>query len=196
MAGQLFLDKGDVLVPKHCHWLIQLEDIQLRFVDVRHFGKVWHYKSYEDALHYVNTKIGPEVWSINAESFVLITKQQKYANRILKDLLLEQKYIAGVGNIYASEICHEAFLNPNKLIHELTDKQIENTYYCIKRVLDKAIKNGGTTISDYRTGKNKKGNNQNFLKVYKQTECNRCKVPLIKEKIKDRMTYYCPNCQK
>lgn len=196
MTGQLFLDKGNFLVPKHCHWLIQLDDnIQLRFVDTRRFGKVWH-KSYEDILHYVKTKCGPEIWDVNIESFILITKQSKYRNRILKDLLLEQKYIAGIGNIYASEICHEAFLNPNKLIHELTDKQIEHLYNNIKNVLDKAIKNKGTTISDYRTGKGSKGNNQNFLKAYKQLECKRCNLPLTKEKIKDRMTYWCKACQK
>jgi formamidopyrimidine-DNA glycosylase len=209
MTGQLFLDKGDYLIPKHCHWLIQLDDnIQLRFVDTRRFGKVWH-KSYDDVINYIHSKIGPEIFDINSESFVLIAKQPKYKNRILKDLLLEQKFIAGIGNIYASEICYEAFLNPHKIIHELTDKQLENLYYCIKRVLEKAIKNGGTTISDYRTGNNKKGNNQNFLKAYKQLECKRCKkevedaigetalnYPIKKEKIKDRMTYYCPNCQK
>jgi formamidopyrimidine-DNA glycosylase len=207
MTGQLILDKGDIIVPKHCHWLIQLDDgWQLRFIDTRRFGKVWH-KPYEELIQYVQTKLGPEIWDINDESFLLRTKQPKYKNRILKDLLLEQKYIAGVGNIYASEICHEAFLNPNKLISELTDSNIKNLYYCTKRVLDKAIKNKGTTFSDYRLPNNKKGNNQNFLKVYKQLYCNRCfntdrsreklsDYPLTKEKIKGRMTYYCSYCQK
>lgn len=197
MTGQLFLDKGDVLVPKHCHWLIQLDgNQQLRFVDTRRFGKIWHYMEYGDALKYTQSKLGSEIWDINAESFILITRQPKYSNRILKDLLLDQKYIAGIGNIYASEICYESFLNPNKLIHELSDKQIENIYYCIKRVLEKAIKNNGTTISDYRTGIGAKGNNQNFLKVYKQQHCKRCNIELTKEKIKGRMSYYCGGCQK
>jgi formamidopyrimidine-DNA glycosylase len=209
MTGQLFIDKGDVQLPKHCHWLIQLDNQeQLRYVDIRRFGKIWH-MSYDECIHYVQSKTGPEIWDVSAESFILLTKQPKYKKRILKDLLLDQKYIAGIGNIYASEICYEAFLNPNKLIQELTDKQIENIYYCIKRVLEKAIKNKGTTISDYRTTDNSKGNNQNFLKAYKQTNCLRCEAAaskalgpndlefkIVKEKIKNRMTYYCEECQR
>lgn len=197
MTGQLFLDKSDVLVPKHCHWLIQLDDKeQLRYVDIRRFGKAWHYMDYDDAIKYIQSKLGPEIFDINTESFILISRQPKYSNRILKDLLLDQKYLAGIGNIYASEACHEAFINPNKLIHELTDKQLEHLYYSIKIVLNKAIVNKGTTLSDYRTGNNEKGNNQNFLKVYKQSKCKRCNVELTKEKIKGRMTYYCEVCQK
>lgn len=197
MAGRIILDKGDVELPKHCHWLIHLDNgQQIRFIDVRRFGKCWH-MPYKDCINYVQSKLGPEIWDIDEESFLLITRQNKYENRILKDLLLEQKYIAGIGNIYASEICYESFINPKTLIKNLTDKQINHIYFNIKKVLEKAIKNGGTTFKDFRNGNNKKGNNQNFLKAYKQTECNRCPSNKItKEKIKGRMTYYCNSCQK
>jgi formamidopyrimidine-DNA glycosylase len=68
---------------------------------------------------------------------------------------------------------------------------------CINRVLNKAIKNQGTTISDYRTGKGKKGNNQTFLKAYKQKECKRCNgKEITKEKLEKRMTYFCNECQR
>jgi len=210
MTGQLFLDSGEALIPTHCKFLIQLNNReQLRYIDIRKFGKIWHLKSYEECLSYVQSKLGPEIWDINAESFLLRTKQSKYKNRILKDLLLDQKYIAGIGNIYASEICWEAYLHPKNYIKDLTDKQIENLYYCIKRVLEKAIENNGTTFSDYRRGNGQKGDNQNFLKVYNKhgEECWRCKHDtyntnhnltflIKKEKIKDRMTYYCENCQR
>ena len=196
MAGKLILDYGDVAIPKHTSWLIQLSNgQQLRYIDFRYFGNTWH-MSYEDCLKYIHSHVGPEPWDLNAESFILRTKQSKYKNKELKVLLLDQKYIAGVGNIYASEICHEAFINPHKLVGELTDKQIENIFYCTKRVLEKAIENNGTSFKDYRNAKNQTGNNQNFLKVYKQIECKRCKLPIKKEKIKDRMTYWCPSCQK
>lgn len=206
MSGQLYLEEGDYLIPKHCHWLIQLENgWQIRYVDTRKFGNVWH-MTYKGCRDYVERRLGPEIWDIDLNSFILTTRQNKYKNKMLKVLLLEQSYIAGIGNIYASEICYEAFLNPKVLIKNLTDKQIENLYYCIKRVLENAIKNKGTTISDYRTGNNNKGNNQSFLKAYKQEYCNRCRVDfengskinviITKEKIKGRMTYYCDECQR
>jgi formamidopyrimidine-DNA glycosylase len=196
MAGKLIIDDSKYEVPKHCSWLIHFTNgQQLRFIDHRYFGNIWH-MPYDKCINYIYSHIGPEIWDINVESFIIRTRQPKYKNKEIKVLLLDQKYIAGVGNIYASEICHEAFLNPHKLIQELSDKQIENIYYCIKRVLEKAIKNGGTTLRDYRNAKNEKGNNQNFLKVYKQLECKRCNLLITKEKIKDRMTYWCDGCQK
>lgn len=196
MSGQLYLEKGDYEIPKHCMWLLQLDDgWQLRFVDIRHFGKCWH-MSYDECKKYVQSKLGPEIWDITAESFILITKQPKYQNRMLKDLLLEQRYIAGIGNIYASEICYESFIDPHTLIKNLRDTQIEQIYYNIKKILDRAIKNGGTTLKDYRNGKGNKGNNQNFLKAYKQKECKKCNKPIQKSNIKGRSTFWCPSCQK
>jgi formamidopyrimidine-DNA glycosylase len=196
MAGKLIIDDGKVEIPKHCSWLIHFTNgQQLRYIDHRYFGNTWN-MDYDECMKYIHSHVGPEVFDISAESFVLITKQAKYRNKILKDLLMNQKYIAGVGNIYASEICYEAFINPHKLIQELTDKQIEHIYYATKKVLERAIKNNGTTFRDYRNAKNQKGNNQNFLKAYKQIDCKRCNIPIVKEKIKDRMTYWCPTCQK
>lgn len=196
MAGRLIIDKSDVLVPKHCQWLIHLDDDwQIRFIDHRRFGKCWH-MSYEDCIKYVQSKLGPEIFDIDVESFKLITRQPKYQNRMLKELLLEQKYIAGIGNIYASEICYETFILPQTLIKDLRDGQIEQLYYNIKKILEKAINNGGTTFKDYRNANNKAGNNQNFLRAYKQDFCKRCDMLMEKEKIKSRMTYYCRCCQK
>lgn len=210
MSGKLILDYGNVEIPKHTSWIIQFTDgIQLRYIDFRYFGNTWHLP-YDEAIQYVQSKIGPEVWDINAESFILRTKQPKYRNKEIKVLLLDQKYIAGVGNIYASEICYESFILPTKLVGELTDKQIEHIYYATKKVLEKAIQNNGTSFKDYRNAKNQTGNNQHYLKAYKQIECKRClsnasktlgpdhnlEFPMHKEKIKDRMTYWCTDCQK
>lgn len=196
MSGQLYLESGDYKIPKHCHWLIQIDNgWQLRYIDTRKFGNIWH-MPYRECRNYVEKRLGPEIWDIDFNSFLLITRQNKYKNKKIKELLLEQKYIAGIGNIYASEICYEAYLNPKITIDNLTDRQIENLYYCIKRILEKAIENKGTTISDFRTGNNKMGKNQNFLKAYKQEICYKCNTEIVKEKIKGRSTFYCPKCQK
>lgn len=195
MSGKLILDLGNVEIPKHTSWIIQFTDgIQLRYVDYRYFGKAWHLP-YHEAIEYVTTRIGPEVWDIDAESFILRTRQNKYANKTIKEVLLDQKYIAGVGNIYASEICYETFILPHTLVKDLKCSQIQQMYYNIKKVLEKAIENNGTSFKDYRDAKNQTGNNQHFLKAYKQLECRRCKLPIEKEKIKGRMTYWCSKCQ-
>lgn len=196
MAGKLIIDTGDVLIPKYCNWLIQLDNgEQIRYIDHRYFGRV-HHMTATECINYVQARLGPEPWEIDAESFVIRIKQKKYLNKPIKDVLLQQELIAGIGNIYASEICHEAYLHPKNLVKDLTDKQIENILYCSRRVLEKAIKNNGTTFRDYRNAKNQTGNNQNFLKAYKQIDCNRCNEKIIKEKIKGRMTYWCNSCQR
>lgn len=196
MAGRLLIDDGKVEIPKHCSWLIQFTNgQQLRFVDHRYFGRAFH-MPYEDCINYIQSHVGPEIWDIDAESFILRMKQPKYQNKILKVLLLDQMFLAGIGNIYASEICYETFINPHTLVKNLRDGQIEQLYYNIKKVLEKAIKNNGTSFKDYRNAKNQKGNNQHFLRAYKQIKCERCNLSFVKEKIKDRMTYWCPSCQK
>lgn len=201
MSGKLFLDGGDVLIPKHCHWLIQLDDgRQLRFVDHRHFGNLWN-MSYKECRNYVEARLGPEPFDLSPESFILRIRQNKYLDKDIKTVLLDQHLIAGVGNIYASEACWEAYLNPNRLVRSLNDKELEHYLYAIRKVLKKGIKNMGTTIGDYRNAKNQTGNNQNFLGAYKQTVCRRCTNSITKKKTGDkdptkgRATYWCPNCQ-
>lgn len=196
MSGQLFLEEGSHLIQEHCHWLIQLEDgWQLRYIDTRRFGKIWH-QSYEDCINYIQSKIGPEPWQLEVKSFILRIKQNKYLEKTIKEVLLDQKLIAGIGNIYASEILYEAYIHPKTLVKYLNDKQIENILYCTRRVLEKAIKNKGTTISDFKTGKGDKGNNQSFLKVYKQSICGRDGDKIIKENIANRSTFFCNTCQR
>lgn len=197
MSGKIFIDYDNVLVPKHTHFLFQLDNgKQIRFVDHRRFGKVWH-MTYDKCREYVESKLGPEPFDIDPQSFYL--RLQQYKNLTIKEAIMEQKLIAGVGNIYASEACYEAFYHPKKIVSELTEKQAEHLLYAIRKVLEKGIKNRGTTFGDYRDGKGKKGNNQYSLQVYKQhgKKCKRCPGTIIKETIGGRSTYYCDGgCQK
>jgi formamidopyrimidine-DNA glycosylase len=196
MAGKLILDEGKNMVPEHTHWLIQIDDgWQIRYIDHRHFGKVWN-MSYKDCMEYIQSRIGPEPFGLDSESFILRIRQNKYLNKSIKEILLDQKLIAGLGNIYASEACYEAFIHPKTLVKNLTDKQLIHMLYAIRKVLKKGIKNNGTTFQSFRNAKNKKGNNQNFLGVYKQKTCKRCTSLIQKEKIANRTTYWCETCQK
>lgn len=196
MSGRIFIDSSSTKIPDYTHFLIHLENKdQVRFVDHRKFGNVWHMK-YDECKHYVESKIGPEPFDITPESFYL--KLQKYQDKPIKDVLLNQKIISGVGNIYASEACYEAFLNPFKLVKYIDENKSKHLLYAIRKVLNKAIENRGTTFKDFRTGKGNKGNNQNFLKVYKRKgkNCNVCNSIIKMEKINDRSTFYCEGCQK
>jgi formamidopyrimidine-DNA glycosylase len=195
MAGTIFLDEGTALMPEHCHWLIQLDNgKQIRYIDPRRFGNLWH-MPYEECKQYLSFRLGPEPWDLNVSSFILRIKQRIYLDKPIKVVLLDQHLIAGIGNIYASEICHEAFINPWSVVRNLTDKQLENILYCARRVLDKAIQNKGTSFMTFRNAKNQKGTNQNFLKVYKKKHCSRCNSDIKAFKIENRMTYWC-SCQR
>lgn len=115
----------------------------------------------------------------------------------IKQFLLDQQFIVGIGNIYASEILFLAQINPFIPANKISNKAIINLHKCIIKVLVQAIQNQGTTFSDYRDSLGEKGNFQNLLQVYKRynEECKICGTLIMKEKIQTRSTYYCPKCQ-
>jgi formamidopyrimidine-DNA glycosylase len=196
MSGKIIIDDGDVLIPKHCHLLFQLDNgEQVRFVDHRHFGNIWH-MPYKDCLRYVQNKIGPEPWSIDLASFLIRIKLGKYLKMSIKTVLLDQQLICGLGNIYASEACYHAYIHPKTLVANLTDKQLEQILYSSRKVLENGIKHNGTSFRDYRNAKNQTGNNQDYLGVYRQKICKRCNHKVIKETVDTRTTYWCENCQR
>ncbi len=122
-------------------------------------------------------------------------KQKKFS---IKDFLLDQSQIAGIGNIYASEILFNCKVNPLKFCNEISKKEAKKILQSIVSILQLAIEKNGTSISDYRRVDNKMGEFQNFLKVYgkKDAPCFRCYATIQKIKQRQRSTYYCPSCQK
>ena len=125
---------------------------------------------------------------------------QKMHNKKIsvKDFLLEQSQIAGIGNIYACEILFDSKISPLKMSNKVSKKEAEKILQSINFILLLAIKKNGTSISDYRGIDNKTGEFQNFLKVYgkKNTPCFDCGKTIQKIKQRQRSTYYCPSCQK
>ena len=117
----------------------------------------------------------------------------------VKSFLLNQKYIAGIGNIYADEICFHAHISPQRKIETLVDKEIETLYHAIIYIITKAVEERGTTFNNYKDANGNKGNFLQFLQVYGRggKGCFRCKDEiLIKDKIAGRGTVYCHSCQK
>ena len=117
----------------------------------------------------------------------------------LKAVLLNQSLIAGIGNIYADEICFEARLLPGVPAYKLGKKEIAALFKAVNSILKKAIKHKGTTFRDYINPHGQKGNFSDFLRVYRRDgqKCLRCKKGIItKEKMGGRGSHYCPVCQK
>ena len=143
------------------------------------------------------SKLGLEPWD---DKLTVNYLKKAYKNKRLpiKTLLLDQSIIVGIGNIYADEILFLSKINPYKKGSELNDKELENIIENTKKVLDKAIKEGGTTIRSYTSEEGLTGLFQNSLNVHKQEgkNCPNCKNIIIREKINGRSTYYCDKCQK
>ncbi len=115
----------------------------------------------------------------------------------IKAVLMNQKLIAGIGNIYADEILFRAKVRPNRPAGNLSDNEIEKIFKASREIIKKAIQYRGTTFSDYRDGRGKKGNFTRLLRVYGRAgqKCYRCGEVVLKKRIAGRGTHYCPNCQ-
>ena len=126
------------------------------------------------------------------------TRHSRVTGKNIKSILMNQSAIAGIGNIYASEIPYAAKLNPLRKLSSLNNKEIELLHRSILKILTKAIKMRGTSISDYRDANGEKGSFQNQLKVYGKAgkKCHKCDTIIAKEIVEQRSTFYCPTCQK
>jgi len=210
MTGQLIYIKGAKVVAgghgelgddrfpnKYSHIIFKFkDDSRLFFNDQRQFGYMQIVDSEE--LEKVENKFGIEPLSAKfiLKKFTEIL-QGKTGN--IKALLMNQKFIAGIGNIYADEICFYARVKPMRSVKILTKPEIKKIHQGIGAILRKAIKYRGTTFSDYRDGDGKKGNFKQFLKVYGKgkQKCQRCKKGVIKKvRAAGRGTRYCEECQK
>ncbi len=192
MTGKLIFEKDLNNTTSHSRAEILFSDkTKLIFDDVRTFGKIQIVKGNEkiEALH----KLGVEPLS---EEFDTEYLKNKLRNRKapIKNILLDQRVIAGLGNIYVAEILFHSKIDPKVSGNKLKTKQLESIVSETKIVLQEAIKHNGTTISDYRSVEDKTGEFQNFLKVYGKKTCA-CGAEIQKTKQAGRSTYFCPKCQ-
>ena len=192
MTGKLIVDNSIPENLKHIRAVIYLsENKNIIFDDVRTFGTIKIYPA--NTLVSSLDNLGVEPLSEDFNSDYLITKMKKHKSPI-KNILLNQMVIAGIGNIYACEILFRSGVNPETKPHELCNKSVEKIVFETKEVLKEAIKCNGTTISDYRRVDDKQGSFQNFLQVYGKSNCP-SGHKILKIKQAGRSTYYCPVCQ-
>lgn len=192
MTGKLVFDQP-AEESRHCRAEIRFSDqTNLIFDDVRTFGKInlLDKGSEEQKLSF----LGIEPFD---KGFDVEYLQQKLSGRKapIKNILLDQSVIAGLGNIYVLEILYRAKISPLRKSSDLTKSEIAAIIHETKEVLSEAISKNGTTISDFRSVDDKTGEFQNFLRVYGKKQCE-CKSEILRVKQGGRTSYYCPVCQK
>lgn len=193
MTGQFGFHAPRVKRDKHQHVHLLLDDgRELRFHDFRKFGRWW----LVDNPEHVVGKLGPEPLEMSKREFL---KRLRERRGHIKPLLLNQTFVAGVGNIYADESLWYAKIHPLRDATTLTDKEAGDLYNAIRRVFRKAIGVGGTSFdATYKRINGQSGEFQEDLRVVGRAgePCYRCGAPIVKTVVGQRGTYYCPNCQR
>lgn len=188
---------GGELPNKHTRVIITFADTsKLFFNDLRKFGYMKIVNQAElDALILKN--YGPEPLTSDFILSEFITKL-KTRRRNIKSVLLDQKIVTGLGNIYVDEVLFASGVRPMRLALSLTKSEVTKIYQEIRRILTLAIEHRGTTFSNYVDANGKKGNFSKLLKVYGRSKdkCVKCGRAIIKTKIAGRGTHYCAHCQK
>lgn len=197
MSGSLRILSSDEEVEKHDHFELQFKDgLCLRLRDPRRFGCVLWEKN-DPLTHKLLINLGPEPLEKAFNAELLFEKSRKRKTTI-KQFIMDSKVVVGVGNIYASESLFLSGINPKRLAGKITKKNAQELTSAIKKILKQAIKQGGTTLKDFRSSDGKPGYFQQKLKVYdrKDESCVKCKKPIKQIILGQRSTFYCSHCQK
>lgn len=204
MSGKIRVVSSADDLLKHDHIIIDFDDYEQRLIynDARRFGCFTIMETNKIFQSSLFKKIGLEPLSA-AFSASYLFKKLGSRSLDIKNALLDQKIVAGIGNIYASEILFSAQILPTRKAQGLSFAEIEKLVSAIKLILEQAIKAGGTTIRDYQTPTGDQGYFVNQLAVYGRNgqkclncDCQKLKNNVIKKIIQNqRSTFYCANCQ-
>lgn len=198
MTGRLIFTETDAPCSKYTCVIFYLDQgKEIRFQDVRKFGTM-HLLPYREVDTFSSLSVlGYDAFDpqLSLEIFRSMLKGRRGQ---LKALLLNQSFIAGIGNIYANEILWKAGLHPGRLADSLKTDEQKRLYQAIKDVLKMAIKHRGTTLRDYVDGDGNRGEFQNLLSVHGREgePCPCCGNTISRIKQGGRSTYFCVYCQK
>lgn len=194
MEGKYYIQDKDEPRDKHMHIIFHLDNgKELRYRDTRKFGRMELCPLDTDIDSFHN--LGLEPWDERLDTkYVLdVCKTRSIP---IKSLLLDQHFIAGIGNIYADEILFASKIKPMKPSNKITKKDAELIIEHTRRILEDAIKAGGTTIRSYTSSLGVSGRFQLSCMVHTKDECQICKSKILVKYIGGRSSYYCPKCQK
>ncbi|MCI0641685.1 MAG: bifunctional DNA-formamidopyrimidine glycosylase/DNA-(apurinic or apyrimidinic site) lyase [Gemmataceae bacterium] len=198
MTGQFTVCSAEDPRQDHTHLVFSLDKggMELRFRDIRRFGSATLFPDL-DALtkSFVEDRLGPEPFDLDP---VYWRQALAKTSRNLKAILLDQRVVAGVGNIYADESLFEARLHPTRLGKNLKLREIDRLREAIVAVLSRAIERRGSSIRDYVGGSGLQGKYQDEFRVYGRTDedCWTCGTAITQFRLAGRSTHCCPRCQK
>ena len=196
MTGDLHVVAGGEPWRKHLHLAILLDDgRELRFADTRKFGRIWLLTPPE--FDDLDERIGPEPLDPALTPAHFHQRLQR-RERAIKPLIMDQAFLAGVGNIYADEALFAARIHPLRPASSLSSAEAANVLNAVRLALQNAIDRGGTTIRNYRNAVGEPGGNQEYLQIYQLSEgdpCPRCGTPINRIVVAQRGTRFCATCQ-
>ena len=167
------------------------KDFELRYCDKRNFGKLKILT--KNDFDEFSSKYGPEpTTSLKVADFI---KQLTKKRTNIKNALLDQKLISGMGNVYANDALWIAQIHPETKTTDLSLERAEKLLQACVEILQEGIKHRGISMSDYVDLFGKKGQQQNHFRIYKKDTCRRCGTKTEVTKLNGRGTYYCPTCQ-
>lgn len=198
MTGSLYAAPTDFPLEKHTHVILKLEgDRELRFVDMRRFGRLWLLRRDEEDSFSGITKLGPEPFAAEFNGGYL---QDALINkkRAIKDCLLDQHIVTGIGNIYGDEILFAAKIHPQRPASSLSAEECQRLSELIPQVLLRAIEQNRISPEEYLKEKGRGYRSTPYFKVYgkKGQPCPTCGEPLCRVIVAGRSSTYCPSCQK
>lgn len=198
MSGKLICVADGAERRKHDHIIVDFQGGgELRYHDPRRFGLslVTARESLTELPQLKDLGLDPFDDRLTGEFLYRFTRASA---RRIRDLLLDQRIVAGLGNIYANEILARAGIKPTARAHRLTRRQVDAIARAIPRLLKEAILWCGTSFSDYRDADDRSGEFQNHLRVYDRDgeKCCCCAASVKRVAIGNRSAYYCPRCQK
>ncbi|HEY9724011.1 MAG TPA: bifunctional DNA-formamidopyrimidine glycosylase/DNA-(apurinic or apyrimidinic site) lyase [Oscillatoriaceae cyanobacterium] len=195
MSGAVTVAEATTEPDRYTHLVLELDgDKRLCFRDVRKFGRVRLLDA--AGLAALEAAHGVEPLS-DAFTAAWLARALKERRTRLKPLLLDQRMIAGLGNIYVDEALWRAGLHPLRAASSLSRAEIARLHEAIRHVLEQSIARRGSTFRDYRTGTGEVGGNQHHFAVYGREDrpCPRCGRPIVRTVVGQRGTHFCPKCQ-
>ena len=189
MSGDIYVEPGGSEIAPHHRVLVNFRDgWRMAFNDTRKFGRLWLVDDPEEVF----AKLGPEPLSSEFSAGDLYQRLVA-RKRQLKPLLMDQSFIAGIGNIYADEALHKAHLHPLKRSDLITIDESNLLWESIRQVLEEGIRRNGASIDWVYRG----GDFQNYFRVYQRTgeACIECGTPIERIVVGQRATHFCPLCQ-
>lgn len=197
MTGHFYFLPSLEPIQRHDHIVFHLmhNTSSLRFNDYRRFGRLQIYPTSEIMTQRGLAELGPDPLDISAEEF---TRLLKSTRRMVKPALLDQTFLAGLGNIYTDEALFRARLHPRRLTESISGRKAVELHGHIQDILRQAIRLAGTSVDTFAGLNGRPGRFQKYLQVYSREgePCFRCGRIIRREKIASRSAHFCPSCQK